>query len=52
MQRGLSATVDLSTMGELEVDPSDPYGQVKRRASSIIEMDAKKLKVLEIEASA
>jgi manganese-dependent inorganic pyrophosphatase len=33
MQRGPSKDVDLDTMGELEVDPVDPYGRVQRRAT-------------------
>ena len=36
LQRGLSATVDLSTIGELEVDPNDPHGKVERRNSLLL----------------
>jgi manganese-dependent inorganic pyrophosphatase len=33
MQRGPSATVELSDLGQLEVDPSDPHGKVQRSSS-------------------
>ena len=33
MKRGLSATMDLSSIGELEIDPNDPHGKVERKNS-------------------
>ena len=48
MERGVSATVNLSEMGAMEVDPADPYGQIKRRPSvaeaSEVQPEAKKTK--------
>lgn len=35
MQRGLSAVVELSEMGILEVDPNDPHGKIERKGSTI-----------------
>jgi len=33
IKRGLSATVELSDLGQLQVDPNDPHGKVERLAS-------------------
>ena len=33
LERGLSATIELNTIGNLEVDPNDPHGKIERTVS-------------------